>query len=120
MLERRKFKRRSISYYLRIIDAGANQMIGHLADISQQGLKMDSQKAIPLAKEYKLRINTTIDVADKEYIDFTAVTRWCELDPLQTGLFEIGFEIIKLDLRDAEIVQRIMDKYSSQDNTFPL
>jgi uncharacterized protein YjbI with pentapeptide repeats len=25
-----------------------------------------------------------------------------------------------IDLRDAEIVQRIMDKYSSQDNTFPL
>ena len=116
MLERRKFKRRSISYYLRVIDGGANQMIGHLADISQQGLKMDSQKPIPLSKVFKLRINTTVDVADKDYIEFSAITRWCELDPLQTGLFEIGFEIIKLDLHDAEIVQRIMEKYSSPDN----
>ena len=29
MAERRKFERRSISYYLRVIDAGTNQMLGH-------------------------------------------------------------------------------------------
>jgi len=118
MLERRKFKRRSISYYLRVIDAGTNQMIGHLADISLQGLKMDSQKTIPLNKEYRLRINTTADVAEKDFIEFAAGTRWCELDPLQTGLFEIGFEILKIDPHDAEIVQRIMDKYSSRENSY--
>jgi hypothetical protein len=118
MLERRKFKRRSISYYLRIIDAGANQMIGHLADISMQGLKMDSQKPIPLAKDYKLRINTTADVADKDFIEFMACTKWCELDPLQTGLFEIGFEILKINPHDAEIVQHIMEKYSSRENSY--
>jgi hypothetical protein len=118
MPERRKYQRRSISYYLRIIDGGTDQMIGHLADITLQGLKMDSQKPLPVNQKYRLRINTTADVADKDFIEFDAFTRWCELDPLQTGLFEIGFEILKIDPHDAGIIQRIVDKYSARENSF--
>ena len=117
MAEQRKLERRSISYYMRIIDVGANQFIGHLADLTLQGLKMDSQKPLPVKKEYRLRINTTADVADKDFIEFVAWIRWCELDPRQPGLFNIGFEILKIDSHDAEIVQRIMDKYSARENS---
>lgn len=118
MAERRKVERRSISYYMRIIDASSNQMIGHLADISLQGLRMDSQKTLPVNEKYRLRINTTADVADKDSIEFVAYTRWCQPDPLQTGLLVIGFEIIKIAPHDAEIVQRIVDKYSTPENSF--
>lgn len=115
MAERRKVDRRSISYYLRIIDAGAKEMIGHLADITLEGLRMDSQKTLPVEKEYRLRINTTEDVADKDFIEFTACTRWCQPDPLEPGLFEIGFEILKISPHDAEIVRHIMEKYSARE-----
>ena len=118
MLERRKFKRRSISYYMRIIDANENHMIGHLADITQQGLKMDSQKPLPVQKEYRLRIFTTADVADKDCIEFLAATRWCQFDTLDPGLYDIGFEIVEIDPPDAEIIQRIIDKYSVRENSF--
>ena len=118
MPERRKSQRRSISYYLRIIDAGTDQMIGHLADITLQGLKMDSQKPVPVNQKYRLRINTTADVADKDFIEFSAFTRWCQPDPLQTGLYETGFEIVKIAPHDSEIVQRIMDKYSAPRNSY--
>jgi hypothetical protein len=116
--ERRKSKRRSISYYMRIVDVGQNQMIGHLADITVEGLKIDSQKPIPVSKEYRLRIYTTSDVADKEFIEFMARTRWCEIDPLDPGLYNIGFQILKIAPHDVEIVQHIVDKYSSRDNSF--
>ena len=111
MRERRKLERRSISYYMRIIDASENQLIGHLADISQQGLKMDSQKPIPVEKEFRLRINTSEDIADKDCIEFSACTRWCRVDPLEPGLYDVGFEILDIDPHDAEIIQRIMEKY---------
>jgi len=115
MAERRKLERRSISYYMRIIDAGANQMIGHLADITVKGLKMDSQKPLPVEKKYRLRLNTTADVADKDFIEFAAQTRWCQIDPLEPGLYDIGFEIVKIAPHDAEIVQRIVDKYGARE-----
>ena len=118
MVERRKTKRRSISYYMRIVDTSANQIIGHLSDITRQGLNMDSQKPIPLQREYRLRIYTTADVSDKDYIEFVASSRWCQVDPLEPGLYDIGFEIIKIEPHDAEIVQRIVDKYSARETNF--
>ena len=116
MLERRKTKRRSISYYMRIVDTGINQIIGHLADITLKGLKIDSQKAIQVPKMYRLRIYTTADVSDRDYIEFEASARWCHIDPLEPGLFVIGFEIIKIDPHATAIVQRIVDKYSAREN----
>jgi len=118
MPERRKIARHSISYYLRIIDVGANQMLGHLADLSVTGLRLDSQKPIPVKKEYRLRINTTTDVADKDFIEFVACTRWCKIDRIQPGLYNVGFEIIKLDPDDAKIIQRIVEKYSARENSY--
>lgn len=119
MTERRKIKRRSISYYMRIVDASEKQMIGHLADITLTGLRMDSQEPIKVPKEFLLRIYTTPDVADKDYIEFGALTRWCRMDPIDLGIYDIGFEIIKIAPRDAEIVKNIMDKYSPKENSFP-
>jgi hypothetical protein len=118
MPERRKTKRRSISYYMRVIDVGANQVIGHLADITLQGLKIDSQKAVPVPRDFRLRIYTTEDVSDKDHIEFVATTRWCEIDSFEPGLYDIGFEIVRIDAHDAAIVQRIVDKYSAKENNF--
>ena len=115
MAERRQIERRSISYYMRIVDAQANQLIGHLADISVKGLKMDSQKPLPVGKKYRLRLNTTADVADKDFIEFEACSKWCQLDPIEPVLFDIGFEITEIDPHDVGIVQNIVDKYGSRE-----
>jgi hypothetical protein len=103
---------------MRVIDVNENQMIGHLADITLTGLRMDSQKPIKVPEEYKLRIYTTADVADKDFIEFVAWTRWCRIDPVDPGVYDIGFEIIKIAPHDAEIVKHIQDKYSSKENNF--
>jgi hypothetical protein len=88
-----------------------------LADITMQGLKIDSQKALPVNKEYRLRIYTTIEVADKEFVEFTANARWCKSDPLEPSLFNIGFEIVGIDKSDANIVQRIVEKYTTKESS---
>jgi hypothetical protein len=118
MAERRKINRRSISYYLRIIDISENKIIGHMADISMQGLKIDSQKAIPVNKDYRLRIYTTKEVSDKEYVEFLANARWCRPDPLEPSLFNIGFEIVGINKSDSTVIQRIVDKYTTRESSF--
>lgn len=118
MPERRKIKRRSMSYYMRVVDVSTNQVLGHLADISMQGLKIDSQSPMQIRKDTRLRLYTTQDVADKDHIDFLASSRWCHVDPLEPGLYDIGFEIIRIDPHDAAILQRIVDKYTTKESTF--
>jgi hypothetical protein len=117
MSERRKIQRKSISYYMRVMDANENQMIGHLADINLTGLRMDSQVPIEVTKEFRLRLFTTSDVADKDYIEFGARAKWCNLNQLDFGVYDIGFEIIKIAAHDAEIIKHIMAKYGSRENS---
>jgi len=117
MHERRKQKRRNLSYYMPVIDPQSEQIMGHLVDISLQGLMMDSQQALPLNQDYQLRLNVTADVSDRNAIEFIARVKWCRPDAIEPYLFDIGFQIIKISGPDAEVVKRIVEKYGSRDSS---
>jgi hypothetical protein len=119
-MDRRRTKRRSLSYYILIQDATTQETIGHLVDISPIGLMLDSPKPLPLEKDLRLRLDTNPDVADKPYITFVARAKWCKPDTIDTTLYDIGFSIVNISPHDAEIVARIAEKYASQGGfTFP-
>ena len=115
--DRRKLKRRSLSYYMFVIDSATHQTVGHLVDITPKGFMMDTQYKIPLEKEYRLRIDTAVDVADKSYIELTARSKWCAPDAVELNLFDIGFQIINISPHDSDIVQRIVEKYGARDKS---
>ena len=118
--ERRKLKRRSLAYYMLVMDANSGEMIGHLVDITPLGLMMDSEKSLPLGTDFRLRLDTMPDVADKDYIKFTARSKWCLPDAVEPYLFDIGFSIIDIAQHDAEIIQKITEKYATRDEfNFP-
>jgi hypothetical protein len=118
--ERRKLKRRSLAYYMLVMDSNSREMLGHLVDITPIGLMMDSQKPLPLETDYRLRLDTMPDVADKDYIKFTARTKWCAPDAVEPYLYDIGFSIIDIAQHDAEIIRKIAEKYASRDGfSFP-
>jgi hypothetical protein len=117
MQERRRSKRRNMSYYMPVLDPRSEEILGHLVDITHQGIMMDSKKVFPLNKDFKLRLNVTADVADKSSIDFIARSKWCKPDTIEPYLYDIGFEIIKISNEDAGVVKRIVEKYGSQDSS---
>jgi hypothetical protein len=103
-----------------VMDANTREMLGHLVDITPLGLMMDSQKPLPLETDYRLRLDTMPDVADKDYIKFTARAKWCLPDAVEPYLFDIGFSIIDIAQHDAEIIRQIAEKYAARDNfSFP-
>jgi hypothetical protein len=118
--ERRKLKRKSLTYYMLVLDANSREMVGHLVDLTPKGLMMDSQKPLPLEREYHLRLDTMPDVADKNYIKFTARTKWCLPDVVEPYLYDIGFSITDIAQHDAEIIRKIAEKYAARDSfSFP-
>ena len=118
--ERRKLKRRSLAYYMLVLDAKNLETLGHLVDITPLGLMMGSPKALPLENDYRLRLDTAPDVADKSFINFTARTKWCLPDAVEPYLFDIGFSIIGIAKHDAEIIRQIAEKYAARDSfSFP-
>ncbi len=70
--ERRKFKRRNLSYYLPILDNDTQQVLGHLVDVSLVGIMIDCKKNIPSGQKYNLRLDLMEKVGEKSSIELTA------------------------------------------------
>ncbi len=114
--EKRKRDRRNFSYYMRIMDETNGKLVGHLADISTGGFKLDCSSALPTNKDFRLRIELTNEVANKSFMVFTARSRWCQSDDIDPSSFNVGFQITNMAPSDFEIFSRMFEKYGSQGN----
>ena len=111
--ERRNIKRHKFAYYMQVLDDDTLRLIGHLSDISSKGLKIDSQTPIAPGIHFRLRMDLTTEVSNKAYIIFSAISRWCNVDPLDPFIQNVGFEITEIGTEDSAIYQRIVEKYGS-------
>lgn len=112
--ERRKLNRKDFSYYMRLIDSDTQELVGHLVDISSGGFKLDSQTPIPPNKDYRFRMDLTSEVANKPSMVFVARSKWCEVDPLDPFLYNVGFQLVNISPGDIEIFKRMMEKYGTK------
>lgn len=112
--EKRKLSRRAFSYYMRVMNEANGQLVGHLADISTGGFKLDSTNAIPNNKDFRLRIELTSEVANKNFMVFMARSKWCTADPMDPNAYNVGFQITNMSPSDFEIFSRMVEKFGSQ------
>lgn len=113
-MENRKIERRRFTYYMQVLDASTTKLVGHLADISDQGFKLDSQHAIPAGKDFRLYINLSRDIADKTLLTFAARSKWCKPDLYDLTSYVVGFEIVNMLPADHIIFHRMFEKYGAK------
>jgi hypothetical protein len=111
MDDRRHQERKDFSYYMRLVDNDTQDLVGHLVDISSGGFKLDSQTPIPINKDFRLRMDLTSEVANKPAMVFVARSKWCEVDPLDPFIYNVGFQLINISPTDLDIINRMMEKY---------
>jgi len=114
MADKRKINRRDFTYYMQVTDDATKQLVGYLSDISAGGFKLDSSKEIRPGQDFRLHIELTPDIADKNSMVFIARSKWCRPDHIDPNTFNIGFEIMNMSPSDMIIFQRMFDKYGSQ------
>ena len=114
MEERRNRERRDFSYYMRLVDNDTQDLVGHLVDISSSGFKLDSQTPIPVDKDFRLRMDLTSEVANKPAMVFVARSKWCEVDPLDPFIYNVGFQLVNISPADLEIINRMIEKYGKK------
>jgi len=114
MSERRNVERKEFSYYMRLVDNDTQELVGHLMDISSGGFKLDSQKPIPANKDFRLRMDLTSEVADKPSMVFVARSKWCQIDPLDPFVYNVGFQLINISASDYNIINRMIEKYGKK------
>ena len=96
VVERRDQERKDVTYYMKLVDNDTNEVLGHLADISQGGFKLDSNNPIPVDKHFRFTMILPSEMADRTYIAFLARSRWCKVDPLYPNVYNVGFKLTNI------------------------
>ena len=104
-------QRKNFSYYMLIMDAATKEIVGHLADISSGGFKLDTQKPIPANKDFRFLMSLPGEVASKPFMVFGARSRWCQTDPLDPCGYNVGYQLTQIATEDLEIINRMMERY---------
>jgi hypothetical protein len=98
---------------MRFVNNQTGEHIGDLADISRDGFRLESLKPIPLNTEFTFRIDLSPEISTKPFIVLTARSRWSRPDPIDSRLYDIGFEIMRIGIGDTQIFELIINQYSS-------
>ena len=115
MIEHRQLARRRFSYYMLVRDDTTGELVGHWADISPSGFRLETLNPVPQNKDFRFRIDLSSEIARKSSMVFSARSRWCQKDPLDPNLYEVGFQISPLPPDDSMIFKSMFEKYGSQD-----
>jgi len=111
--EQRRMERRDFTYYMKVTDAASGNLLGYLVDISAGGFKLDCEKPIPSGKEFRLQLALSGDISTKTSMTFAARSIWSRPDYIDPTTFKVGFQITSIGPSDAEIFQRMFEKYAS-------
>ncbi len=110
MGEKRKLARRHLIYYLRVFDRDTDRLLGHLIDISPQGIMIMSEEPLETNKTFTLRMDLPEDIFDKSEIEFEAESRWTKKD-VNPEFYDTGFAITNLSYTDGRLIEKLIDDY---------
>ena len=112
--ETRSLKRRHLVYYLEVYDDDANQLLGHLVDLTTSGLKLVSKQRIPTNRTYRLRMMLPEGYFSQKDLYFEAQSMWSSND-INPDFYDTGFAAPKLDPAAQNIILDLVSQISFND-----
>lgn len=112
--ENRKLERKNFTYYMRVMDEASGTLVGQILDISTGGFKLESNKPLPVGTLFSLRIDQMGEISPKSYISFTARSRWCQRDPFDPTIYNVGFQLMNMTPSDYDVFVKMFNAYGAQ------
>lgn len=106
---RRRARRQSLVYYLKVIDLATGKELGRIADITSDGMLLFGNKVLNKKKTYHVRIIMEKNIFDIQHgnIDVNAQIRWSKPDA-NPELTLTGMLFLDLTDKDRKIVGSII------------
>jgi len=106
-VDRRKYIRRHLIFYLRIFDEN-DILLGYLLDISEGGILMMSEIEIPEEKQLKLKLKLPKEINEGDSVQFSGVVKRISRD-LNESFYDIGIQILEKDKKYSEILHKLVE-----------
>ena len=107
MTEQRRHKRNYLIYYLRVFDRNTDELLGHLVDITTEGLMLVSEKPIEANKVFQLKMDLPEEIRGSKQIPFDAESKWCKND-INPDFYDTGFLLINVSPGDLVIIEQLI------------
>ena len=108
--EKRQLHRVHLIYYLRIFDSETDRNVGHLVDITVQGIMMISEEPVESKKDYSYKMKLPGIIQGRDEIEFTAHCLWCKKD-INPEFYVSGYKINVLSSQDIKAITSLINAY---------
>lgn len=109
--DRRQVERKYLVFYLRVFDSPGTKVMGHLVNISSNGIMLLSDFPIPVSKDYRLRMRLPHELVDNAEILFDATSRWCRNDK-NPEFYITGFQLHGITPTLKNVILCLIDEFS--------
>ncbi len=110
-VDKRQTERWYLVFYLRVFNGTNPEILGHLIDISEKGIKLICDRPIQENKEYSLRMRLPNQMKEQDEIIFPATSRWCKAD-VNPDFYLVGFQIDTLEPAVRELVAALLRDFA--------
>jgi hypothetical protein len=114
MPERRKLKRRHLLYYLQVYNGPGQTLIGHVVDITAEGVMLMTSGERPTGETLNLRMVLPGEAGERNPLEFTATSLWCRRD-VNPDFWDVGFKTEGLSRAQAGVIETLIDDYGFRD-----
>ena len=114
MSERRKLKRRHLIYYLRVFDRATGRQVGHLVDLTPDGIMVMSERPIRVGRTIGLRMALPSQGGQEGTLEFDATSMWTSHD-VNPDFYDTGFKLSKVSRKHLAQIETLIEDYGFRD-----
>jgi hypothetical protein len=101
-------------YYLRVFDRNTDQLLGHLVNITPQGIMLISEEPLAVDVVFQLRMKLPAAMVEYEHLDFEAKSIWNGLDS-NPKFYDTGLQLIDVAQDKIAIIEDLIERFGFQD-----
>ena len=109
-MEGRHRERKQIIYYLNVYNVKTGSLLGHVSDITADGLSLIGEEEIKSGKIFHLRIELPREMRAEQDLVLFARCRWSRKDT-DPSYFNSGFTLRKPSSNSLDIISQLISRY---------
>ena len=107
-VEQRRLKRWQLVNYLRVFDAVSGDLLGHLMDLTEEGIMLLSNETLPCGQKFQLRMER-LSEGTFSNIRLTAKSLWSKPDQ-DPHFYNTGFSLLDPSKETLAALQELIDE----------
>ena len=110
MDERRRHKREYLIFYLRVFDLNSSKLLGHIVDITVEGIRLISEEPLSAEQEFNLKMDLPDEINGVKQIFFRAKALHSKKD-VNPSFYVTGCSLMNMSDENKEIIKQLIDDF---------